>query len=333
MKTEMTLRQMEIFCTVARARSLTEAAKQLGVAQPSISQQIAKLETVAGVALVERGQGGFRLTEAGEYLLRKAETVIAGADEAAAGLTAFREGRRATVAIAALNSVARLVLPGALAALAPRWPDIEVDLHEAAPAEALDMLYSRRVTIAVMAAASAADKAASLPQSPVLEDEVALAVPAWLDLDRVADPDRDLAPEAARVVNSVVQFNFGTRHNDDVAAWCRAALPRHRVIARTRSYETALAMVEAGLGVALAPALSALGWGGRSAAVRLYRTGLPPRRLVALTPTQYLGIEPYRSVLAALRQGAEPLTPPPLREAPFLRAAAPQAATAGAAAC
>src|SRR5688500_2889366 len=51
---EMTLHQLRIFWAVAHAVTLTEAAKQLGLTQPSLSQQLSKLETTVGTALFDR---------------------------------------------------------------------------------------------------------------------------------------------------------------------------------------------------------------------------------------------------------------------------------------
>jgi DNA-binding transcriptional LysR family regulator len=322
MKLDMTLRQLEVFRTVARARNLTQAAKQLGVAQPSISQQIARLEALAGVALIDRSQTAFRLTEAGEFLLRKAEQVIAGTDEIAAGLGAFRGGGRAVIGVGAPASFSRLVLPAAAALMRAQAPDVELDVHEVSPGEAVDMLYNRQLTVAVIPAGSIESNAMSFPQVEIMADDYVLAAPADLDLSAVVDPARGLPTGAAAVLGALIEFNFGTRHSDRMHEWARRVLPHHRIVARCRSFETALAMVEAGLGVAVVPALSALPAPGAAPRVGLWRTDLGARRLVALTPSQYRGVDPFRSFVQALRDAAATLPPPVGRTAPFLTPAA-----------
>ena len=57
------------------------------------------------------------------------------------------------------------------------------------------------------------------------------------------------------MLNRTIQFNFGNLHNQRVDEWYRRVLPRHQVAAWCRTYELALAMVQAGLGVALVPQL------------------------------------------------------------------------------
>ena len=93
----ITLQQLKVFWAVAHSPSLTRAAKQLGVAQPSLSQQIAKLEQAVGGRLFDRVNNQLLLTDAGRFLLRKAETILAEIDEAETGLAEYRLGQRGRI--------------------------------------------------------------------------------------------------------------------------------------------------------------------------------------------------------------------------------------------
>ena len=73
----MTIHQLRIFWAVAQAKSYTKASKMLGLAQPSLSQQISKLEKEVGSRLFNRGLGQIELTDTGDYLYIKAEEIIA----------------------------------------------------------------------------------------------------------------------------------------------------------------------------------------------------------------------------------------------------------------
>ena len=64
----MKLRQLEYFCAVAEEKSISAAARELHVAQPPISRQIAQLEEELGVQLFLRGSKGMSLTDAGQSL-------------------------------------------------------------------------------------------------------------------------------------------------------------------------------------------------------------------------------------------------------------------------
>ncbi len=103
----MTLHQLKIFWAVAQAKSYTKASKILGLAQPSLSQQISKLEEELGSKLFDRGFSKINLTDAGNYLYTKAEQIIANIEEVEEGLKEFTSNTRGILKIGMLSSVAR----------------------------------------------------------------------------------------------------------------------------------------------------------------------------------------------------------------------------------
>ena len=314
----VTLHQLRIFWAVAQARSFTKASKLLDLAQPSLSQQISKLEEEVGVQLFNRTRNEMTTTDAGRFLLRKTELILSSVEEALIGLEEFSAGTRGVVSVGALSSIARHVLPEALRLLGQRFPDLEMDIHESAPAEAIDLLYGRRINVALLATDSAAASGTTFHQEKVSSDPYVLAVPEGIDLSRVADVERDLDAAERAVVNSTIQFNFGNQHKKRIEDWYRRVLPHYRVIAQSRSYEVALSMVQAGLGVAVVPALTAALGAGRGFAVTLYRTTLPDREIVALLPTQHVRIEPYASLVEMIKAAGKAITLPPIEPLPPL---------------
>ena len=84
---------MRYFLAVADAGQLTQAARRLHIAQPTLSQALAQLETQLGVHLLERHARGVHLTDAGRVFLHKARAAVAATDEAAAAASAFKRGR------------------------------------------------------------------------------------------------------------------------------------------------------------------------------------------------------------------------------------------------
>jgi DNA-binding transcriptional LysR family regulator len=328
----ISLPQLRVFWAVAHGETLTKAAKQLGVTQPALSQQLAKLEHALGGRLFDRVNNQLVLTDAGRFLLRKAEVVLAELDEAEAGLAEFNMGRRGRIAVGALASIARTLVPPAFKALAAEFPEVELDLHELAPGEALEQLYGRNIQLALVSAVSLAPNRISFTRVDVARDSYVFAAPKGLDLGCVTDPDWDLTPAQRGLLNRVIQFNFGNLHNQRVEDWYRRVLPRHEVVATCRTYETALAMVEAGIGVALVPQLSAQLGGQVAYAVDLHAVAELERPIVALIPPQYRRAQPFAAFLAALQRAASDVRLPPAGPTPpFLRAAAPSGAPAAAA--
>ncbi|GLQ11840.1 carbonate dehydratase [Devosia yakushimensis] len=316
---EVTLNQLRIFWAVARSETLTKAAKQLGLAQPSLSQQLSKLEANVGTLLFHRRSNEMALTEAGSYLLPKAEQVLRNMRELEDGLAQFSGGKRLTLRLAGINSVLRVLLPGAIGMMQSQFPEVDFDIQESAPADILELLYGRRVNIGLLAANSVAQAGVGFVQIPLIEDPYVLVVPEALTLDGIADPQRDLPQEQLGLLNQSIQFTFGSQQANRVADWYDRMLPQHRVVAQCRSFETAIGLVRAGSGVCLAPALATIAGNGPPGGVRLYRVKAPPRRIVALVPSQYRRAEPYASLLELLQQSAAVYaTPGVLPTPPFL---------------
>lgn len=312
----LNLRQLQIFWAVAHSPSLTRAAKQLGLTQPSLSQQLAKLEGSLEGRLFDRIHNQLVLTDAGRYLLERAERILAEVDEAEAGLADFRLGRRGRIAVGALASLARCLLPAAWREALVELPDLEIDVHELAPGEALEQLYGRTLHMAVLSSFSLARNRVSFTRVDLTTDPYVLAVPRGLDLSAVADPEADLEAPDRRVLNRSIRFNFGNLHNHRIEEWYRHALPRHVTVATCRTYESSLAMVEAGHGVALVPLLAARLGGRPMFDVDLYPVPGMERPIVALVPPQYSRMQPYRCFLGALRRAAVALETPGLPPAP-----------------
>lgn len=312
---EITLHQLRIFWAVAHSETLTRAAKQLGLAQPSLSQQLSKLESTVGTRLFRRHSNEMTLTEAGTYLLPKAEQILRNMQDLEDGLGQFSGGHRVTVRLAGINSVLRVVLPGALTATQAKFPDIDFDIQESAPGDILEMLYGRRVNIGLLAANSVADASVGFLKIPVTEDPYVLVVPERLNLDDITDP-RELAPSDWATLNRSIQFIFGTQHAKRVADWYDQMLPEHRVVAQCRSFEVAIGLVRAGSGICLAPALSTVSGGSSLDGVRLYRINADARRIVALVASQYRRQEPYATLIDALQASGDALTIPGIRPTP-----------------
>ena len=122
----MRLRQLEYFLSVAKARSLTSAAADLGVAQPTLTKSIRALEDELGVKLFLRQPRGVDLTSYGEALLRHAETLNVQLRDAIREVRSLQRGMSGSVAIGAGPAWLRRLLPLAVARVVKRNPAIRV---------------------------------------------------------------------------------------------------------------------------------------------------------------------------------------------------------------
>ncbi|MEE6260311.1 LysR family transcriptional regulator [Plantactinospora sonchi] len=121
----MELRQLRTFEAVALRRTVTDAAVDLGLAPSSVSEQIRALEKSLGVAVFDRGPRGMRLTPAGERLLGWARRLLDQAEQARREVTAAPSVLR----LGALETIAATHVPGVLARLTERRPDLTVEVR------------------------------------------------------------------------------------------------------------------------------------------------------------------------------------------------------------
>jgi DNA-binding transcriptional LysR family regulator len=116
------------FLVVARLGSLTAAARELAVSQPTLSREIQALETATGLNLFRRTTQGLNLTEAGQSLVDAASSMDEAADRfsrQASGLSVELEG---DVRISANEIVGVFLLPGAIAAFREQHPGVHVEI-------------------------------------------------------------------------------------------------------------------------------------------------------------------------------------------------------------
>jgi DNA-binding transcriptional LysR family regulator len=116
------------FLAVARERSFTRAAAQLGVSQSALSHAIRGLEERLGLRLLTRTTRSVAPTEAGERLLRTVGPKFEQIDSELTALTELREKPAGTIRITTGEHAAQAVLWPALTTLLPRYPDVKVEL-------------------------------------------------------------------------------------------------------------------------------------------------------------------------------------------------------------
>ena len=136
------VRHLIALAAIARTKSFSQAAAELGYAQSAVSQQIATLERAVGHRLVER-PGGPRpvsLTEAGELVLRHATHITARLGAVRADLDALAAGEAGSVRIGTFQSASARLLPPTLTRFRDSWPRVGVELRNEINTSTLDEL-------------------------------------------------------------------------------------------------------------------------------------------------------------------------------------------------
>src|SRR5918911_4916727 len=170
----MEMHQLAYFESVSRHLHFTRAAEELNVAQPSVSQQIRKLEAELGTPLFHRMKRRVALTEAGQTFLPHARAVLKRLDEARAEVQELTGLRRGSLAVGAPPSVGTHLLPRALAAFSRRHPGIALSFREAGSRPLVTLLEQGELDLAVVIQPL---RHPVLETTPLLEEPLLLAVP------------------------------------------------------------------------------------------------------------------------------------------------------------
>src|SRR5215470_795062 len=142
--------RLRVIDAVARHGSVTAAAKELHYSQPSVTHHLSRLEAETGAQLLQRVGRGIRLTPAGELLADRAAEIIGRIDAASAELSAHVGLSAGRVRLAGFSSAIGSLVPDALAALTEQHPGLEVTLTDAHPPEALDLLRTGQIEVALI---------------------------------------------------------------------------------------------------------------------------------------------------------------------------------------
>jgi LysR family transcriptional regulator, hydrogen peroxide-inducible genes activator len=249
----MEIHQLRYFLAVYQARNFSRAAERCHVAQPSLSQQIMKLEDELGEKLFERNKRDVALTPAGELFRHHAERVI---DELEAAREKMRDVRglvRGKVELGALPTVAPYFLPAILKEFSALHPGIEVSINEDTTANLARAVENKDLDLALI---SAPAEGRSLVSCELFNEALWLALPAEHPLTRkrtLTASDLETEPfivmkESHCLGGQALQF-------------CQSRGFSPRVSFRSAQIETVHAFVAAGLGVSLVPAMALRGDG------------------------------------------------------------------------
>jgi DNA-binding transcriptional LysR family regulator len=249
--------RLQLLREVARRGTIRAAAAAMSITPSAVSQQLKLLEAEAGVALLEHHGRHVRLTEAGEALVRHADALSASLAAAESELATFREGVLGTLRVAAFPTAARALLPSAIASLGARHPGLRVNLRDLETSESLVALTHDEVDIAVV---DEYDEVSRLREGdidllPLLRDGIHVAVPSSRSAAVVADGAPAVPLEALREEAWIMDTESSSIHQAVLRA-CRRAGFQPNVRAYCKDYSVIIALVEAGLGVAMLPGLA-----------------------------------------------------------------------------
>lgn len=141
-KDQPTIRQLRYFVTLAQTGQYRRAAERLGLSQPSLSQQIAALESVLGLRLLERGRRGAQLTPGGREVLQQAQKVLDDVEALMEVSGQIAHGGAGTLHLGATVTIGPYFLPRFLRHLHSANPDLKLVARDGVPRELLEELLA-----------------------------------------------------------------------------------------------------------------------------------------------------------------------------------------------
>jgi LysR family hydrogen peroxide-inducible transcriptional activator len=242
----MELQQLRYVVSLAQERHFHRAAEKAFVTQPTLSQQIKKLEEELGTVLFERNRRGVRLTEAGQAFLPQAQAIL---EQVVAAKASVEGGPiRGKISLGAIPTLCPYWVPKLLRAVQQQWPQLTIELFEETTSILLQDLRRGVLDFALLA----------LPITDAQLSSTALGKEAfWL---AVADqhPLAKLAqvkPEQIKAEKLLI-LQEGHCFGDQTLAFCQKTRSDAQVIFQGSSLTSVLELAAAGEGITFVPQMA-----------------------------------------------------------------------------
>lgn len=274
----MEMHQLRYMVTLARTGNFSRAAEQCNVAQPSLSQQIQKLEAELGERLFDRMKREVRLTPHGTAFLRRAVRILEEVDAARREASDALDLKHGSIAIGILPTIAPYLLPPVMARFSTQFAGVEINVHEDTTAQLLKLVHAYEIDFAVVSEPIVDDR---LTVTELFTEELLLALPPRHPLAK----KRSLTSADLRDQKLIV-MKSGHCLGDQVLGFCERQEVKPRISFRSAQLETVQELVCAGLGLSLVPAMARRTHPRRAPEYRSLQAPSPARKIVLVWPRQ-----------------------------------------------
>jgi LysR family hydrogen peroxide-inducible transcriptional activator len=293
----MELHQLRYVLAVAKTGNFSRAASHCHVSQPSLSQQIQKLEEELGARLFTRMKREAVPTAAGKALLQRAARIIDDVESSRRDVADASGEVRGVVTLGVLPTIAPYLLPRILAECRRRCPRVEAVIHETTTTELLSMAAACELDFAVL---SSTLMDARFQKEELFHEELLLAVP----------PDHPLATRHTVRLEDVEAERFillqeGHCLGDQALRFCNQHQCHPQVVFRTAQLETIQALVATGMGVSLIPQMAVPARRERNPVYITLAKPRPVRAVAALWRREYQFTRAAAAVMDILRGEAK----------------------------
>jgi len=244
----MELHQLRYFCAVAESGSFSRAAEQSHVSQPSLSQQIMKLEDELGARLFDRLGRSVRLTDVGKTFLPRARSVLRELEVAKGDVVERKDSISGLVTVGVIPTVAPYFLPSRLTSFSRKFPQALLSVMEEITPVLLDRLRAGAIDVAILALPI---RGHEFETAPLLTERLFAALP----------KDHKLAKRGSLALKDLRSEPFlllrdGHCFRDTAVAACDRARLHPQIVFESGQFSSLLSMVGAGMGISIVPEMA-----------------------------------------------------------------------------
>ena len=235
-------KQLKYFLAVAKHKNFQKAADECAISQPALSMKIKELEKDLG-QLIERGSKKFYLTQTGQALIDKAETIIQSFDDLKH--LANKGNKINKLSIGAIPTVAPYLLPRIIKTISKKYNDIVIEPKENVTEKLISYLISGRVDLAILA----------LPTHEPLLNEVPLFEEEFLLIRHTNDANKPVPNNKELTNMKLLLLEEGHCLRSQTLSFCKInSVPKN--IMEGTTLTTLVQMVSSGIGVTLIPEIA-----------------------------------------------------------------------------
>lgn len=246
----MEIHQLRYFLAIAESGSFTAAARRCNVTQPSLSQQIRRLEDELGLRLFDRLPRGAVLTDAGRSLLPRARRILTDIEDATVSIGGDLEAGRGRLVVGCIPTMAPYLLPAMVPRFLRKYPECELTLVEDLTERLVGKLIDHSIDMAILS-------------TPIDNDAIAVSVLGRERLLIVAHRSHELVADADCLTPADVDGQpavvLDELHclGEQLEAFCTTRSLNRRIVCRSTQLATILRLVGLDLGISFIPEMCA----------------------------------------------------------------------------
>lgn len=289
MKT-ITLKQMQYFEALVKARHFSRAADLCAISQPALSMQIKKLEAFLDMPLVEKTSKPLRLTPFGEDFAIKIGAILQNVRDLGDMAKVSKLKPQGSIKLGVIPTIAPYLFPQLIHQVTKAFPSVNLKLRETITTNLIDEVLEGRLDAAILALPVSEPR---LTEKSLFEEEFVLVRP-------ISDNGKPIPNPDTLHEMHLLLLEEGHCFRDQALSFCNISKKQTRELMDASSLSTLVQMVAAGIGITLIPQMAA-SLESRSASVEMLRFEInPPKRSVGMIWRKNTPLEAHLEKIAKI---------------------------------